>query len=152
MNTLVPNVPPDNENWYVLGSGYGPPSIRGILGLLPAPSGFALSSDDAHDENCYDLGSGCAPPHQRCLGPARGPPPTLHCVLMMLAMKICTIWALGVPYQRCLGPAPGPPPTLHCVLMMLMMKIGAIWALGVPPIRDVLGLLLAPLRIGTVFC
>ena len=68
MNTLVPNVPPDNENWYVLGSGYGPPSIRGILGLLPAPSGFALSSDDARAEIWGDLGSRCGPPIRSVLG------------------------------------------------------------------------------------
>ena len=54
------------------------------------------------------------PPHQKCLGPAPGPPPDLRCLLMMLVMKIGTIWALGVPppsevswaciySHRCLG-------------------------------------------------
>ena len=36
-------------------------------------------------------------PHQRCLGLAPGPPPDLCCLLMMLVMKIGTIWVLGVP-------------------------------------------------------
>ena len=107
-----------DENLYYLGSGC-PLSEMSWACPWP-PSDFALCSDDAHHENWCDLGSGCAP-HQRCLGPAPGTTPNWHCVLLVLVMKIGTIWALGS-VLACSRPPSGFALSSDDTLMMSLMK------------------------------